>query len=69
MVGAGVFNKEQTERTMDSVWPNGIKRIKSKVVAFEPDNSLVTITSGEKISYKLLWLQRDLSWTGKQLRV
>jgi len=54
MVGAGVFNKEQTERTMDSVWPNGIKRIKSKVVAFEPDNSLVTITSGEKISYKTL---------------
>ncbi|MDG2373479.1 MAG: FAD/NAD(P)-binding oxidoreductase, partial [Paracoccaceae bacterium] len=54
MVGAGVFNKEQTERTMDSVWPSGIKRIKSKVVTFEPDNSLVTITSGEKISYKTL---------------
>jgi len=54
MVGAGVFNKEQTERTMDSVWPSGIKRIKSEVVTFEPDNSLVTITSGEKISYKIL---------------
>ena len=37
MVGAGVFSKEQTERTIDSVWPSGIKRIKSKVVTFEPD--------------------------------
>ena len=28
MVGAGVFDKNETVRTMDAVWPQGIKRIK-----------------------------------------
>ena len=54
MVGAGVFDKEDTERTMDSVWPAGINRIKDEVVSFDPDNSSVTLKSGKELSYKVL---------------
>ena len=54
MVGAGVFDKEDTERTMDSVWPAGINRIKDEVVSFDPDNSSLTLKSGKELSYKVL---------------
>ena len=54
MVGAGVFDKEDTERTMDSVWPAGINRIKDEVVSFDPDNSSLTLKSGKELTYKVL---------------
>ena len=31
MVGAGIFNKEETRRDTISVWPSGVKRIKGSV--------------------------------------
>ena len=40
LVGAGVFNNYETSRDMSSVWPVGVKRIKSKVVAFDPDQKM-----------------------------
>ena len=54
MVGAGVFDKNQTVRTMDAVWPQGIKRIKGAVKSFEPDSQTVTLEDGSAISYDFL---------------
>ena len=54
MVGAGVFDKNQTVRTMDAVWPQGIKRIKGAVKSFEPDTQTVTLQDGSAIDYDFL---------------
>ena len=54
MVGAGVFDKNETVRTMDAVWPQGIKRIKGAVKSFEPDSQTVTLEDGSAISYDFL---------------
>lgn len=54
MVGAGVFDKNQTVRTMDAVWPQGIKRIKGAVKSFEPDSQTVTLEDGSAIGYDFL---------------
>ena len=54
MVGAGVFDKNQTVRTMDAVWPQGIKRIKGAVKSIEPDTQTVTLEDGSAISYDFL---------------
>ena len=54
MVGAGVFDKNQTVRTMDAVWPQGIKRIKGAVKSFEPDSQTVTLEDGSAVSYDFL---------------
>jgi sulfide:quinone oxidoreductase len=54
MVGAGVFNKYETSRDMSSVWPTGVKRIKSEVVAFDPDQNNVTLKDGAIVSYTTL---------------
>ena len=54
MVGAGVFDKNQTVRTMDAVWPQGIKRIKGAVKSFEPDSQTVTLEDGSAIDYDFL---------------
>ena len=54
MVGAGVFDKNETVRTMDAVWPQGIKRIKGAVKSFEPDTQTVTLEDGSAISYDFL---------------
>ena len=54
MVGAGVFDKNETVRTMDAVWPQGIKRIKGAVKSFEPDSQTVTLEDGSAIGYDFL---------------
>lgn len=54
MVGAGVFDKNETVRTMDAVWPQGIKRIKGAVKSFEPDSQTVTLEDGSAVSYDFL---------------
>ena len=54
MVGAGVFDKNETVRTMDAVWPQGIKRIKGAVKSFEPDSQTVTLEDGSAIDYDFL---------------
>ena len=54
MVGAGVFDKNHTVRTMDAVWPQGIKRIKGAVKSFEPDSQTVTLEDGSAIDYDFL---------------
>ncbi len=54
MVGGGVFTKEQTERSMTSVWPDGIKRIKAAVTEFDPENNKVTLDNGNTVEYRYL---------------
>jgi len=54
MVGAGVFSKEQTVKSMDTVWPNGINRIKGAVATFQPDANTVTLTDGSVVNYEYL---------------
>ena len=54
MVGAGVFDKNETVRTMDAVWPQGIKRIKGAVKSFEPDSQTVALEDGSAVSYDFL---------------
>ena len=54
MVGAGVFNKEDTIRDTDSIWPSNIIRIKDEVTKFDPKNNQVTLSNNSKISYEML---------------
>jgi len=51
MVSAGVFNAEQTARTMVSQIPGGVKWIQQPVVSFEPAQNKVTLGDGSQIDY------------------
>jgi sulfide:quinone oxidoreductase len=54
MVGAGIFQKAQMVRTMDAVWPRGVKRIKGAVATFEPVANSVSLEDGSTVSYDFL---------------
>jgi len=54
MVGAGIFNKEETRRDTIAVWPTGVKRIKGSVIKFEPEQNLVTLSDGTSLKYNIL---------------
>ncbi len=54
MVGRGVFEKEQTEKDIDLVWPKGVERIEDSVVEFNPAKSEVTLASGDVLGYEIL---------------
>ena len=54
MVGAGIFQKEETCRDMDSVWPAGVERIRNAVKSFDPKNNTVTLNDKTKIGYEIL---------------
>ena len=54
MVGAGLFGKYETSRDMSAVWPVGVKRIKSEVVTFDPEQNSVNLEEGAVISYTTL---------------
>jgi len=54
LVGAGVFQRDQTERRMADVMPKGVKWQKSAVAAFEPEHNAVVLEDGERVSYRTL---------------
>ncbi|WP_036168690.1 bifunctional protein tyrosine phosphatase family protein/NAD(P)/FAD-dependent oxidoreductase [Massilia sp. 9096] len=54
MVGAGVFHPAQTMRPMDTVIPAGVRRIKAKVVCFDPDHNAVVLDNGQFVGYDQL---------------
>jgi len=54
LVGGGVFEREKTQRAMDSVIPKGAQRINAAVAAFEPDHSQVILEDGERLGYRVL---------------
>ncbi len=66
LVGAGVFDREASERREEDVIPIGVKWIKEAVVAIDPDNDEVTIESGKKLKYTTLVVAPGLKvdWSG-----
>tara|TARA_R110002126_G_scaffold70082_3_gene176652 strand:+ start:1881 stop:3554 length:1674 start_codon:yes stop_codon:yes gene_type:complete len=54
MVGGGIFEAEQTSRTMGSLIPKGVHWIKSAVAAFEPQNNAVILDGCRVVKYKRL---------------
>jgi sulfide:quinone oxidoreductase len=54
LVGGGIMDKSESERTEASVMPAGVRWIKDRVAAFSPDENLVELESGTKIGYDYL---------------
>ena len=54
MVGGGIFEPQQTAKTMGSLIPKGVKWIQASVAGFEPATSEVVLEGGRKIGYKRL---------------
>jgi sulfide:quinone oxidoreductase len=51
MVGGGVFDAEQTSRTMGSLIPRGVKWIQAAVAAFEPQNNAIVLDGCRVVKY------------------
>ena len=51
MVGGGVFDAEQTSRTMGSLIPRGVKWIQAAVAAFEPQNNAIILDGCRVVKY------------------
>jgi len=54
MVGGGIFDAEQTSRTMGSLIPKGVHWIKSAVAAFEPENNAIILDGCRVVKYDRL---------------
>lgn len=54
LVGSGVFNIRDTERTEAEVIPSGAKWIKQKVTAFQPEQNALTLGDGSTLTYDYL---------------
>lgn len=51
MVGGGIFEAQQTARTMGSLIPRDVHWIKSAVAAFEPENNAVVLDGCRVVKY------------------
>ena len=51
MVGAGVFKKEETARSMASVMPSYVTQIRGTVASFQPDENSVKLEDGKALTY------------------
>ncbi|TBU50693.1 FAD/NAD(P)-binding domain-containing protein [Dichomitus squalens] len=54
LVGAGLKQKEETRRNLDTLIPSHLAHIPENVKAFEPKSNSVTTASGRKIGYENL---------------
>jgi sulfide:quinone oxidoreductase len=54
LVGSGIFNIEDTERSEASVMPKGVEWVKWRVQGFDPENNLVLLEDGPSIGYDYL---------------
>ena len=54
LVGAGIFSKEESERNEGDFIPPGVNWIQEYVSSFDPENNMVLLNNGEKISYDIL---------------
>ena len=54
LVGAGVFDKESTERDQKDYIPDGAIWIKDSALSFDPENNTVKTKGGETITYDQL---------------
>ncbi|MBT8410198.1 MAG: TIGR01244 family phosphatase [Octadecabacter sp.] len=51
MVGGGIFEAQDTAKTMGSLIPKGVHWLKSAVAAFEPDNNAVILDGCRVVKY------------------
>ena len=56
MVGAGIFEPQQTRRSTASVLPKGVNWIKARAASFQPESNLVKLEDGTEIGYDVLIL-------------
>lgn len=54
MVGGGIFEAQDTAKTMGSLIPRGVKWIKAAVAAFEPENNVVILDGCRVVKYDRL---------------
>ncbi|MEI4196737.1 TIGR01244 family sulfur transferase [Roseovarius sp. E0-M6] len=54
MVGGGIFEAQDTAKTMGSLIPGGVKWIKAAVAAFEPENNAVVLDGCRVVKYDRL---------------
>ncbi|TMV13152.1 bifunctional protein tyrosine phosphatase family protein/NAD(P)/FAD-dependent oxidoreductase [Arenibacterium halophilum] len=54
MVGGGIFEAQDTAKTMGSLIPKGVKWIKAAVAAFEPQNNAVILDGCRVVKYDRL---------------
>ncbi|HUH36878.1 MAG TPA: TIGR01244 family sulfur transferase [Spongiibacteraceae bacterium] len=66
LVGAGIFQPQQTARTMASLIPRGVAWIKAAVAAFDPQRDTVVLEGCRLIGYKRLVVAPGikLHWEG-----
>ncbi len=66
MVGGGIFEAQETVKTMAQVIPDGVKWIKAAVAAFEPDKNVVILEGCRVVGYKNLVVcpGLKLNWAG-----
>jgi len=54
LVGGGVFNRGQTERSMAQVMPRQVRWIRAAAAGFEPERNQVVLEDGERVAYRVL---------------
>lgn len=54
LVGSGIFNIKDTERTEASVMPEGVTWVKWRVAGFDPDGNNLLLEGGETLGYDYL---------------
>jgi len=54
LVGSGIFNIKDTERTEASVMPNGVTWVKWRVAGFDPEGNKLLLEGGETLGYDYL---------------
>ncbi|MGG7644999.1 TIGR01244 family sulfur transferase [Rhodovulum sp. YNF3179] len=60
LVGGGVFDRGQTRRRLQEVLPEGVALIRQAAAGFRPDENLVVLENGQKVSYEQLILAPGL---------
>jgi sulfide:quinone oxidoreductase len=66
LVGAGVFDRGHTVKTMASLIPPGVEWIKAAVMAFEPEQNQVVLENNRSVNYRRLVVAPGikLDWHG-----
>jgi len=52
LVGGGIKKIEDSAKQMSTILPKKSTWMKTKAVAFDPDNNTVTIETGKNVSYR-----------------
>lgn len=54
LVGSGVFDIKDTERTESSVIPKGVQWIQQRITEMQPEQNALMLANGDRISYEYL---------------